>query len=429
MILKNSAILAFFSVISLLLGIVRDRLLSTIVGVGPMLDVYNASFRVPDLTLGILLSLASATTVVPFLTHAVHSDDKKDLERRFSTLFIFFGGAMLVLAVIIVLLLPLIAPIVVPGFTKDQLDLYIQATSILMVQPLLLGLSTLISALGQVRHQFVVYSLAPLVYTASIIYSVTQYPHYGLSALIYGVIIGAVFHVGIQSYTLLRQKMSISFQAFDWKLMKQHLLFATPRSGSYTVSRVRDIIFASVATTFGAGALSIYVFAQRVIDAYMQVIVQSISTASLPRLALHHTKGEGQETDRLVRKSLSYIVLISLGMMIFIFIFKEPLLAILYGRKAPLAHIGNLLVLFSIGLPMLAVNFYFTSAFNASKNNIPIFISNLTATVGGVITLIYLRSAGYGLQSLGYASIVMSFLALLMLLTFYSRKKSTSVTL
>src|SRR3954463_5896873 len=109
MILRNSAILAFFSVVSLLLGILRDRLLATIVGVGPMLDVYNASFRVPDLTLGILLSLASATTVVPFLTHAAHTEDKKELEKRFSSLFVFFGGAMILLVGITLIILPFVA--------------------------------------------------------------------------------------------------------------------------------------------------------------------------------------------------------------------------------------------------------------------------------------------------------------------------------
>lgn len=424
MILKNSVILAFFSIVSLLLGIFRDRLLATIVGVGPMLDVYNASFRIPDLTLGILFSLASATTVVPFLTHAAHTDNKEELEKKFSSLFIFFAGAMILLGVVIVSILPFVAKYIVPGFDGAQTALYIKATSILMIQPLLLGLSTLISSLGQLRHQFIVYSTAPLVYTLAVIVSVLGYSRYGFSSLVYGVVIGAVFHIAIQSYTLLRQKIRISFSSFDWGIMKSHLIFATPRSGSYMTSRVRDIIFASVATTFGVGALSIYVFAQRVIDAYMQVVVQSISTASLPRLALHHTKGEDKESSYLIKKSISYIVFISLCAMLFIFLFKVPLLTLLYGSNAPLDRIGELLVLFSLGMPMLAINYYFTSAFNASRNNIPIFISNLTASIIGVGVLFYLRSVGYGLKSIGFASIAISFVSLLMLLAFYSRKKS-----
>ena len=57
MIFKNSVLLAFFSVLSLLLAIVRDRLLAMYVGVGPALDVYNASFRIQILCTGHCLLL------------------------------------------------------------------------------------------------------------------------------------------------------------------------------------------------------------------------------------------------------------------------------------------------------------------------------------------------------------------------------------
>ena len=98
MIFRNSVLLAFFSGLSLLLGIARDRLLSHYVGVGPMLDVYNASFRIPDLIYGIMLSFVSAVTVVPFITKAIHDNDKKELEVRFNSLLFFFSGILIVVS-------------------------------------------------------------------------------------------------------------------------------------------------------------------------------------------------------------------------------------------------------------------------------------------------------------------------------------------
>ena len=77
MILRNSAILAFFSIISLLLGIFRDRILAQVVGVGPMLDVYNAAFRIPDLVYAVLLSVVSAATVVPFISKAAREKEEE----------------------------------------------------------------------------------------------------------------------------------------------------------------------------------------------------------------------------------------------------------------------------------------------------------------------------------------------------------------
>lgn len=428
MIVRNSMLLAFFGGLSILLGVVRDRLLSEYVGVGPMLDVYNAAFRIPDWTLAIMLSFASATTVVPFIIKAVQQEDMQDLRRRFSSLFIFFGGAMLVLGGIVVALLPFVAHFIVPGFSVEQTHLFIYATSLLMVQPLLLGLSTLISSLAQVKHQFMVYSLAPLFYTATIIYSVTMYPVYGFKVLVYGVILGAVFHIAVQSYTLIRQGLGIDLSLFDVKLVKEHIIFAGPRSGSYIISRTRDIVFTSVATTFGPGALTIYVFAQRVIDAYMQIIVQSISTASLPKLAAHHAEGNTAHFSNLVKKSILYILFFSCGMTLTIFLFKEPLLRILYGVNAPIESIGSILMLLGIGLPLLAINFYFTSAFNASKNNVALFVSNLAATTCAIFGLFLMKVNGIGLNSLGFANIIISIVYLTFLVYFYLKGTKENIS-
>jgi peptidoglycan biosynthesis protein MviN/MurJ (putative lipid II flippase) len=68
MILKNSIIIAFFSILSVLLGVVRDRLLATHVGIGETLDIYNAAFRIPDLLYAFSLAFVTSATVVPFLT-------------------------------------------------------------------------------------------------------------------------------------------------------------------------------------------------------------------------------------------------------------------------------------------------------------------------------------------------------------------------
>ena len=94
MIFRNSLFLAFFSALSLLLGIVRDRLLADNVGISFTLDLYNASFRIPDLLFGSLLAFISAGTVVPFLTKEDnHGKQISPLHRliTLSSLFLFIN--------------------------------------------------------------------------------------------------------------------------------------------------------------------------------------------------------------------------------------------------------------------------------------------------------------------------------------------------
>ena len=87
---EAALLLGGFAFLSQLLGLVRERLLAQYVGVGSSLDVYNASFRIPDLILGIMLSFAAASTVVPFITKAIQNNDTKDLDERFNSILFFY---------------------------------------------------------------------------------------------------------------------------------------------------------------------------------------------------------------------------------------------------------------------------------------------------------------------------------------------------
>ncbi len=426
MLFRNSAILAIFSAISLLLGIVRDRLLAHYVGVGSVLDVYNASFRIPDLIYGILFSFVSAVTVVPFITKAVHDNDDKELEVRFNSLLFFFSGVLVLFSLVVVITLPLFAHYVVPGFSLEQLSLFILSSRILMIQPFFLGLSALISCLAQVRHRFILYATAPLFYTLIIILSIIYlYEPYGLLGIISGVVFGSFVSLVIQSYVMYKEKISISYSMFDWNVLKEHLSNAIPRSGSLIISRFRDVIFAAIATSIGAGVLSVYVFAQRVMDSFIQVVVQSASTASLPHLAKHHSDGEVKEYKNLLTKNILIIFSLSCIASIVCLTMPHLIVSILYGTGKGTEEIVSLIILLAYSLPSYAINIYFVSAFNASKNGNGLFLANLFASTSGVIVLYTSYLKGYGINSLAYATWAVSIFYLLGLVYFYNNRRKT----
>jgi putative peptidoglycan lipid II flippase len=425
MILRNSAILAFFSVVSLLLGIFRDRLLAQIVGIGPMLDVYNAAFRIPDLVYGILLSAVSAATVVPFITRAVH-EGEDDLQEKFNSLFFFFGEALVIFSGVAAVLTPYFAHYIVPGFDSYQQSYFVTATRILLIQPFFLGLSALISSLAQVRHRFVLYSIAPLFYTLAIIVSIPLlYPHYGVIGIMWGVVAGAFLSVCIQSYTLYESRMKLSLSMFDWKHVKSHARIAVPRSLSTIVSRIREIIFTAIATSLGTGVLSIYLFAQRISDAFMQVVVQSAATAALPLLSHKHARGEHKEYAQMLKVNLISIVVISSLIALGVIFFNETIVHLIYGNVANAPAIAQFAKYIAFAMPIYAINLYFSNAFSAAKDTIGLFLANFGSTALGALVL-WFASSKYGWFSLVLGGWAVSVSYLLLLVVFYSRKRRLS---
>jgi putative peptidoglycan lipid II flippase len=331
---------------------------------------------------------------------------------------------LILVSTFIVLFLPFLASFIVPGFTHEQLQLFILSTRFLMLQPLLLGLSALISCLGQVRHRFLLYSTAPLAYTFGIVLSIVfLYKPLGILGVIVGVLGGAFVGLAIQSYAIYQERLTLSLSYFSWRAIKEHLHNAIPRSGSTVISRVRDLIFASIATSLGVGALSIYVFAQRVMDAFLQVIVQSAATATLPVLSHHHATGKTGEYKKVLITNLIFITALSSLAALICILFSDDIVHILYGRGSGVDVISKMVVLLAYALPLWAINVYFVSAFSASKDGNGLFFANAIATVCSIIALLVSRAHGFGIVSLAIATWALAVIYPLLLVYFYTKKK------
>ncbi len=422
MIFKNSALLAVFSILSVLLGIVRDRLLATHVGVGPILDIYNAAFRLPDFLYAMSLAFVTAGTVVPFLTVENKSGNIVDSRHKLSSVSLFFGGASSLIGLLIAITLPLYAKVIVPGFTDEQLATFITVTRIMMLQPIILGITSLISCFAQLKNHFVLYGLAPLGYSLGIIFGIVKlYPIYGVHGLIYGVLIGAVFSLIIQSFSLRKAKMFEVLPYFSKKHIHELFKLALPRSGVNTFTQLRVIFFTAFATTLGPGVLSSYLFAQRITDAVQQIIQQSITTASLPVLSKVFVEKRITEYKQVVKRYVLVLGATGVFASIFLYLLQDAVISLLYGNTHANPMIAFFLVGFLIALPLQMMIGYFSISLYSAKDTKSVFYSNMISTLVAVF-------ACYATQPLGNISLVYGVIAMaisnfVVISLLYGRKK------
>ena len=422
MILKNSALLAIFSILSVLLGIVRDRLLATHVGVGQVLDIYNASFRLPDFLYAMSLAFVTAGTVVPFLTVEDKAGHMIDSRHKLSSVALFFGGAASLIGLLIVVTIPLYARLIVPGFTDDQLQVFISVTRIMMLQPILLGITSLISCFAQLKNHFVLYGVAPLGYSVGIIFGVVElYPLYGVHGLIYGVLLGTVASFCIQIWSLRKAKMLAVLPYFNWKHIKELFHLALPRSGVNILTQLRVIFFTAFATTLGPGVLSSYLFAQRITDAVQQVIQQSVTTASLPVLSKEFIENRFKEYKQVVKRYVLLLGTVGLCVSLLLFSLQDLVIRILYGTTPANSLIAFFLVGFLVALPLQMMIGYFSISLYSAKDTKSVLYSNLISTLVAVV-------ACYSTQSLGtislvYGSIAMAVSNFIVIALLYTNKR------
>jgi putative peptidoglycan lipid II flippase len=422
MIFKNSVLLGVFSILSVLLGIFRDRLLATIVGIGPTLDIYNAAFRIPDFLYALSLAFVTSGTVVPFLTIEDKHGHVIDARHKLSSISLFFAGTISLLGVLIAITLPFYARLIVPGFTDDQLSTFISVSRIMLVQPALLGLTSLISCFAQLKNHFVLYGIAPLGYSLGIISGIVfLYPLYGVHGLIYGVLIGASASFGIQLMSLRKTKMLSVLPYFSFHDVKALISLGYPRTGVNVLTQLRVVFFTAFATTLGPGVLSSYLFAQRVTDAAIQIIQQSVTTASIPVLSKEYIEGRFVEYTYLVKKYVLVLGLIGFLFSCAVYLTRDIVIAILYGDTSYHSLIAFFLKGFLFALPFTMMIGYFSISLYSMKDTKSVLLSNFVST--GVAVLVCYSTQSQGNVSLVYGVASMAISNFLLLFVLYLRKK------
>ncbi|MCH7535633.1 MAG: hypothetical protein IH948_07810 [Bacteroidetes bacterium] len=160
--------LAVFAFSSQILALIRDRLLANQFGAGEVLDIYYAAFRIPDFIFVTIASIASLSVLIPFLVERT-SRSKDDGKNFISGVFSFFALSMILVSAVVFIFTPSILKLIFPGFIDSSFSELVLITRILLLQPILLGASSLFASVVHVYRKFILYAVSPLLYNVGII--------------------------------------------------------------------------------------------------------------------------------------------------------------------------------------------------------------------------------------------------------------------
>lgn len=405
-ILKNSAIIAIFGIISQLMGLVRDRLFASHIGIGGTLDIYYMSFRVADFIYAIILAFVGAVTVLPIISKYVAEKNEAEVSRRFNSIFFFFSISITALASIAFFAAPYFVKIYTSHLDLTSVETVILMSRILLLQPIILGISNIISVLSQAHKHFFIFSLAPLFYNMGIILGVLFfYDKYGVYGLAYGVVLGAIAHFLVQSITIWKAKFKFRF-VMDMSVIKEELSLAGPRSVSLLLQQSRIIVMNIFAGYFGVGVLSVFVFATTLAALPLQFFGVSFAVASFPKMSEMFELRDEDGFRGLAKKSIFNLTWISIIVSFLCALFASLIARIIYGD---VAHIESVVVMFAVlcvAIPFQTVNWFSTRVFYARRDSWSPLVAQITAfTVTlGVLYACYVN--GIGAMSLVYATVI-----------------------
>lgn len=332
--LKQAAGILFVTVlISNVLGLLRNIIIANRVGltygsIGP-LDTYYSAFALPDLLYSVLIVGALSSAILPLL---VQIDTEGDQQKFWRTLNVLLSTGIVVVLLGLILLyfvLPLITPYLFPGFNSEQLHLTTTLSQVLLLSPLFFTVSQLSSSALQAKRLFFAPALSPIIYNLAIISAATLIPQYGLSVLVFGVVLGAAAHFLVQLPSLLRLGWRFQFElGFGNQHIARIVRLMIPRTIALTSTQLLLIVFYRIASNFPDGSITIYRLTDDLQTAPVLLLANTLAMAILPDFARHFAKAQIQEFRSLVGKALRFIIYIFLPTMAFLLVFREQIIGL-----------------------------------------------------------------------------------------------------
>ncbi len=386
-------ILAAAAFLSSLLALLRDRLFAHTFGAGVELDIYYAAFRIPDFLFVAVGALVSVYILIPELTRRGEEEQKRYID----TIVVGFS----LLAIVSSLLAALFAPAILealfprlidPPAGEGRMEILVSITRIMLLQPLLLGLSNILAAITQVRARYGLYALSPILYNIGIISGVLVfYPRWGLTGLAWGVVLGALLHLGIQLPAVLRDGFfRIIPSRIDVAALWRTASISVPRALTLSLNQVAFIGLVALAATLSSGSVAIFIFAYNLSSVPLSIIGASYSVAAFPTLAAAFSNGRKEEFVGHVVIAARHVIFWSLPAIALIVVLRAHIVRVVLGSGAfdwtDTRLTAAALAIFSLTLLAQGLTLLLVRGYYAAGRTLAPFVVSL-AGAGSVIVL------------------------------------------
>ncbi|MEK9167723.1 MAG: murein biosynthesis integral membrane protein MurJ [Patescibacteria group bacterium] len=402
-------LLGGFAFLSQLLGLVRDRLLAHFFGAGATLDVYYAAFRIPDFLYLTFASFVSITVLIPFLAERLEYGEDGGVARArafLDSVFSAFFPIMAAVSAIAFALAPFLADYIVPGFSGDQKDLFVQLTRILLISPIILGVSSLLGSITQTYKKFFVYAGAPVLYNAGIVFGILfLMPFFGITGVVYGVLIGSALHFLVQIPVVashgLMPRLSIHHHVAD---LKKVVALSLPRTITLSASSIALMALIALASRLGEGSIAIFNFSFNLQSAPLSIIGVSYSVAAFPTLARLFAGGARERFVEHITAAARHIIFWSTPAVVLFIVLRAQIVRVVLGTGAfdwsDTRLTAAALAVFSVSLlaqslQLLLVRGYYASGRTTAPLVINIFSAGLTIALGYGLLKLFALSEGF----------------------------------
>lgn len=399
------------TLVSRVLGFVRDVITAFALGAGLFADAFFVAFRIPNLLRSLFAEGSLTMAFIPTFSRVRAEEGEARAQEMARSVLAWLVSILLVITTLAIIFAPQLTALIAPGFAKNAELLSVTADLLRICFPFIVFISAVGLCMGILNalDHFFAPAFAPCLLNIGFIVSALIGWHMGWNvayALAWGVLASGLAQWLFQQPYLARLGFSWRgpWRWLDPAVLRMGRLMLPSVLGS-AVYQINLLLGTLLASFLPVGSISYLYYADRLVQFPVGVFGLAVSTAALPSLSRLAAADQMDEFQAVIRSSMRLSLFISLPAMAGLMALAAPLIGLLFGRGAfgpeAINATASALVAYCVGLPAIALVRPLVGAFYALENTrLPVLVAAVCVVVNlalGYTLMQFMAHAGLAL--------------------------------
>lgn len=336
--LRSTLVVSSMTMLSRILGLVRDVVLMSVFGAGGLMDAFLVAFKIPNFLRRLFAEGAFSQAFVPVLTEYKEQKTFNEIQLLIAHVSGVLGLILLVLTVAVLAFAPFVIQLFAPGFVDDPAKFNTATELLYLTFPYLffISITAFFGSILQSYGKFAPPAFAPVLLNISMIiaaWCIAPLLNKSIMALGYAVAVAGVLQLMIQLPDLYRKKLLVA-PSIDFKHegVRRILTLMLPAIFGVSVTQINLLLNTIFASKMANGSVSWLYSAERLSELPLGLIGVAIGTVILPSLSASLAKADMAEFGKTLDWAMRLVIVIGLPASLAMFALSDVLMNALFVR-------------------------------------------------------------------------------------------------
>lgn len=400
---KPTLLVAGLTSLSRIVGLIRDVLISNVLGVSYITDIFIVALRIPNIFRRITAEGAFSSAFIPMFSKKLTLNKISAI--KFSEDILFASLVVMILITsLLQILMPFIIYFIAYGFIDDpvKFDLAINFSRITTPYILLVSLSSIGIGILNSLGRYFASSFVPIIFNAVLV-SVLLLPIDNITSVGYlmsfGVIISGIIQFILVFYFLYKSGYILNLKRPEnLNLINKFSVVAKPQIITGLVMQA-NIVLSGIIASFAEGGISILYYAERLYQLPLALFGISIGTVLLPTLSSLDVRKDFDKINPVITNIIKFSLIMIIPSAVGLSIISVPLISVIYEHgmfsEINTVNVSKALIAFSLGLPaFVLIKIYLPIFYSIGDTKTPLFYSIISISINLILALLLFQPIG-----------------------------------